>query len=595
MAEVTCGVSTGSDLVDAVNENTTKLESISIGQLEANNAKLATIESNATQDQTKEEIEALGLDASEIITDSTHNFVTDAEKSSWNAGSSLELGETDTTAYRGDRGLAAYTHATVTAHADVNAAIIGTTDSTAHRGDHGVTAYTHAGTAHAPSNAEPNDGDTTLEGNTFNGNEQLVKTNGTGQLPAIDGSLLTDMAANTELTTAYTSTVVTIESDTGTDAAIASADGTNAGVLTSADWVLFTAKAATASPTFTGIPLAPTAAGSTSTTQLATTAFVMTEVGAAGGYTGWTISDNEVSPSSESVTNGDTVKFGGSGATTVTYNTGTNVMTIASTDTTYADVTATTGGVLTDAQAVQFDTNSDKVSYPGSADTTELNILDGATLTTTELNYVDGVTSSIQDQFDNIPDANDYVTIATEQDITAIKTFTAFPLTPSSSPTTDYQVVNKKYIDDLFIEDNFRVKDAGDNTAMLAFDTGNISTATTRTITVPDANITVAALNVAQTFTEPQRGAIGAGDNSIAFNDSNNFSFTATAANITVTNQTAGQSGTLVIASADNITGWGSEFNWGSQSEPTGLTGTEIFGYFIYGASGANSIVIGRV
>ena len=34
-----------------------------------------------------------------------------------------------------------------------------------------------------------------------------------------------------------------------------------------------------ASPTFTGVPAAPTAAANTSTTQVATTAFVMTEVG----------------------------------------------------------------------------------------------------------------------------------------------------------------------------------------------------------------------------------------------------------------------------------------------------------------------------
>ena len=34
-----------------------------------------------------------------------------------------------------------------------------------------------------------------------------------------------------------------------------------------------------ASPTFTGTPAAPTAAANTSTTQIATTAFVMTELG----------------------------------------------------------------------------------------------------------------------------------------------------------------------------------------------------------------------------------------------------------------------------------------------------------------------------
>lgn len=40
------------------------------------------------------------------------------------------------------------------------------------------------------------------------------------------------------------------------------------------------------SPTFTGVPAAPTAANGTSTTQIATTAFVTTAVGAAGAV--WT-------------------------------------------------------------------------------------------------------------------------------------------------------------------------------------------------------------------------------------------------------------------------------------------------------------------
>ncbi len=48
--------------------------------------------------------------------------------------------------------------------------------------------------------------------------------------------------------------------------------------------------------------------------------------------------------------------------------------------------------------------NTAKASYPGSADSTELNILDGATLTTTELNYVDGVTSDIQTQLNSKTD-----------------------------------------------------------------------------------------------------------------------------------------------------------------------------------------------
>jgi len=58
-------------------------------------------------------------------------------------------------------------------------------------------------------------------------------------------------------------------------------------------------------------------------------------------------------------------------------------------------------GILTASQFDAINTNSSKVTYPGSADATELNILDGATLTTVELNYVDGVTSAIQTQLDS--------------------------------------------------------------------------------------------------------------------------------------------------------------------------------------------------
>jgi len=65
------------------------------------------------------------------------------------------------------------------------------------------------------------------------------------------------------------------------------------------------------------------------------------------------------------------------------------------------DLTANTAHRTSDGSShADVVTNSAKVSYPGSADAAELNILDGATLTTTELNYVDGVTSSVQDQLD---------------------------------------------------------------------------------------------------------------------------------------------------------------------------------------------------
>ena len=61
--------------------------------------------------------------ATMITEDSTHRFVTDSEKFSWNNKSNLALG---------------------------------TTTDTAFRGDYGNTAYTHSQTAHAPSNAQKN-------------------------------------------------------------------------------------------------------------------------------------------------------------------------------------------------------------------------------------------------------------------------------------------------------------------------------------------------------------------------------------------------------------------------------------------------------
>jgi len=127
-----------------------------------------------------------------IAQDTNNRFVSDAEKTAWNAkgNSNLELGETFSNAYRGDRGKTAYDHSQA-AHApsDANnyvhpanhpASVItqdannrfvsdtekttwnskgssnlalGETSVTAHRGDQGKSAYDHSQAAHAPANA----------------------------------------------------------------------------------------------------------------------------------------------------------------------------------------------------------------------------------------------------------------------------------------------------------------------------------------------------------------------------------------------------------------------------------------------------------
>ena len=45
-------------------------------------------------------------------------------------------------------------------------------------------------------------------------------------------------------------------------------------------------------------------------------------------------------------------------------------------------------------------------------------------------------------------DGSDYVNLTDNQTVGGVKTFTSFPVTPSSAPTTDYQTANKKYVDD---------------------------------------------------------------------------------------------------------------------------------------------------
>lgn len=65
---------------------------------------------------------------------------------------------------------------------------------------------------------------------------------------------------------------------------------------------LNTDKAETASPTFTGTPVAPTASAGTNTTQIATTAFVLASVGLSAN--GSTTRDNTLASSAQTIAHG---------------------------------------------------------------------------------------------------------------------------------------------------------------------------------------------------------------------------------------------------------------------------------------------------
>lgn len=54
-----------------------------------------------------------------------------------------------------------------------------------------------------------------------------------------------------------------------------------------------------------------------------------------------------------------------------------------------------------------------------------------------------GIKATLKTYFDGL-----YVALTGDQTVAGKKTFSSFPETPSGAPTTDYQVANKKYVDD---------------------------------------------------------------------------------------------------------------------------------------------------
>ena len=108
------------------------------------------------------------------------------------------------------------------------------------------------------------------------------------------------------------------------------------------------------------------------------------------------------------------------------------------------------------------------------------------------------------------------------------------------------------------------------------------SPTTARSITVPDASFTLAGVDVAQSFTAAQRGAITALTDGATitpdFASANNFSVTLggnrTMAN--PTNLTAGQSGSIFIVqdgTGSRTLAWGSYWDFTTGTAPT-LTAT---------------------
>jgi hypothetical protein len=68
---------------------------------------------------------------------------------------------------------------------------------------------------------------------------------------------------------------------------------------------------------------------------------------------------------------------------------------------------------------------------------------------------------------------NGKVSLTGDESVAGVKTFTSFPVTPSSAPTTNYQVANKKYVDDMGAAAGGKVKQ------VVNVQNGAVSTTTT--------------------------------------------------------------------------------------------------------------------
>ena len=227
--------------------------------------------------------------------------------------------------------------------------------------------------------------------------------------------------------------------------------------LIDAGTVDISGKADVASPTFTGTPAAPTASASTNTTQIATTAFVQTELGDYAPLDSPTLTGTPTVPgyaplASPTFTGTPTVPGYAPLASPTLTGTPASTTAAVSTNTTQIATTAFVVAEIADEvgttiQAYDADLTSLSSCQTGGAaalallTSTEVEVLDGATLSTTELNYVDGVTSAIQTQLDAKPD------LADDQSWSGAQRGTLVTVTAASTTAFDFNLGNNFYID----------------------------------------------------------------------------------------------------------------------------------------------------
>jgi len=184
---------------------------------------------------------------------------------------------------------------------------------------------------------------------------------------------------------------------------------------------------------------------------------------------------------------------------TITLPDATGTVALTSDVTTHANLTeahGATGAVVgtTNTQTLTNKTltspkiNEDVVM---SASSTELNILDGATLSTTELNYVDGVTSAIQTQLNNKAASSD---LTTHTGATEAHGATGAVVGTTNTQTLTNKTLTSPIVSGLTLSDGSIVLEGATADAFETTLTVTDPTAD-RTVTFPDATGTVALTN----------------------------------------------------------------------------------------------------
>lgn len=133
-----------------------------------------------------------------------------------------------------------------------------------------------------------------------------------------------------------------------------------------------------------------------------------------------------------------------------------------------------------------------------------------------------------------------------------------------------------------FPDNVFAIVGSSDATKIAAFEVDGFTTGTTRTFTLPNASITVAGINLAQTFSATQTFA-GIDATSIGATTSGTGQFTTLAASgvTTITNSTAATSisagGALVLTAAGIRVATGSSFFGGALAVERAAAGNAVF------------------